>query len=594
MTVSTTHSKHVYTGNGVTTQWPYTFPIISSSDVKVYLTDLSDVTTEVTTRFSVESGYVLYPQNLEGQSPVISPLASGYKITLLRSIDIDQDIDLKNQGNFNAEVLENAYDKLTMVSQQVNEALSRAVKYPVQESPTADDTETFLTTINAAKADAQTAASNAGTSETNAGLSAAAASSSAGAASGSAVAAAASALSASGSSSLASGFSDAASSSASTASGHASTATTKAGEAAASALSASSSASSASGYASAASGSASTASGHAQTASTKAGEASASALAASGSASTASGHAQTATTKAGEAAQSAIDASGYASAASGSASSASGFASAASGSASTASGHAQTATTKAGEAAQSALDASGYATAASGSASSASGFASAASGSASTASGHAQTATTKAGEAAQSAIDAASYLSTATEHIGKTSGAHGITGSFLGTSDAQVVTNKDIDGGTASNARRITLPKDTLTNITSLTRKEGTVLWDTTNKKMMVDDGSNLKPLGGQYSTQNFTGTTIAATSEGFQRWRYTGSSAQVLAEVTLTSMPDAGIMMILGTSDTNTIQVDDSATGVVMNGPWVGGLGQVLVLMNDTTLGKVYEISRT
>ena len=81
-------------------------------------------------------------------------------------------------------------------------------------------------------------------------------------------------------------------------------------------------------------------------------------------------------------------------------------------------------------------------------------------------------------------------------HIGLSSGVHGVTGSVVGTSDAQVLTNKDIDGGTAANNHRITVPKDTLINLNSLTRKEGTVVYATDSKKAYVDNGSALLPIG--------------------------------------------------------------------------------------------------
>jgi hypothetical protein len=77
--------------------------------------------------------------------------------------------------------------------------------------------------------------------------------------------------------------------------------------------------------------------------------------------------------------------------------------------------------------------------------------------------------------------------------------------SVIVTTDAsQVITNKDIDGGTASNSNRITLPKNTRTNLDSLTRKQGTVLYDTTSNKVLYDDGSNLKELGSGGGELNF------------------------------------------------------------------------------------------
>ena len=67
---------------------------------------------------------------------------------------------------------------------------------------------------------------------------------------------------------------------------------------------------------------------------------------------------------------------------------------------------------------------------------------------------------------------------------------------ILSTDAAQVITNKDIDGGTASDANRIVIPKNTLTNLQGLTRKQGAIVFDTTSLKPYFDDGSNLRVIG--------------------------------------------------------------------------------------------------
>lgn len=67
---------------------------------------------------------------------------------------------------------------------------------------------------------------------------------------------------------------------------------------------------------------------------------------------------------------------------------------------------------------------------------------------------------------------------------------------FVGTGAAQTLTNKDIDGGTASNSNRLTPPKNTKTNLDSLTRKEGTIVYATDQAKLFVDNGSTLTPVG--------------------------------------------------------------------------------------------------
>lgn len=88
--------------------------------------------------------------------------------------------------------------------------------------------------------------------------------------------------------------------------------------------------------------------------------------------------------------------------------------------------------------------------------------------------------------------DLVSSAVTATE-VGYLSG---VTSTVVGTTDSQVITNKDYDGGTASDTSRLTLPKDTYANLSALTRKEGTLLYATDLDQVFYDDGSVLTPVG--------------------------------------------------------------------------------------------------
>lgn len=84
----------------------------------------------------------------------------------------------------------------------------------------------------------------------------------------------------------------------------------------------------------------------------------------------------------------------------------------------------------------------------------------------------------------------------------RTLSAPDVSTTILGTDSAQVITNKDIDGGAASNTRRITVPKDTKANLDALTRKEGTIVFASDENKLYVDDGSQLVGTGGLDTVQ--------------------------------------------------------------------------------------------
>lgn len=72
----------------------------------------------------------------------------------------------------------------------------------------------------------------------------------------------------------------------------------------------------------------------------------------------------------------------------------------------------------------------------------------------------------------------------------------GVSAPIVTTTGTQSLSNKDIDGGNASNSNRITIPKAAKTTLDALTRKQGTIVYDTTSNKPYYDDGANLKVIG--------------------------------------------------------------------------------------------------
>ncbi|HCQ3644398.1 TPA: hypothetical protein OKD57_001155 [Escherichia coli] len=128
MTVSTEVDHNEYTGNGVTTSFPYTFRIFNKSDLVVQVVDLNENVSVLT----LDTDYtVTGAGGYNGGSVVLSEaLARGHQISIARELPVTQEMDLRNQGKFFAEVHENAFDKLTMLIQQVRSWFSLALRKP--------------------------------------------------------------------------------------------------------------------------------------------------------------------------------------------------------------------------------------------------------------------------------------------------------------------------------------------------------------------------------------------------------------------------------------------------------------------------------
>lgn len=128
MTVSTVVDHNDYTGNGVTTSFPYTFRIFKKTDLTVSVIDLSENITVLV----LETDYtVTNAGGYNGGNVVLTtPLATGWKISVSRELEPTQETDLRNQGKFFAEVHEDAFDKLTMLIQQVGTMFSLALRKP--------------------------------------------------------------------------------------------------------------------------------------------------------------------------------------------------------------------------------------------------------------------------------------------------------------------------------------------------------------------------------------------------------------------------------------------------------------------------------
>ena len=142
MTVSsTTTPRQEHNGNGSTVNFPITFPYANDSDVIVIHVDGNS--TETTwidpTNYSISGGAVV----------AVTAPAVGEKLVIYRETTKTQEQDLKNNRRLPGPIEEAALDKLTHITQELDEAIGRCIRYSIvdgSQGTTADDIEDYIDT----------------------------------------------------------------------------------------------------------------------------------------------------------------------------------------------------------------------------------------------------------------------------------------------------------------------------------------------------------------------------------------------------------------------------------------------------------------
>jgi hypothetical protein len=127
MTISTTTIKDSYTGNGSTSAFTYNFKIADDDDIQVIIRAANGTETvkTKTTHYTVSgvgnnSGTVTFTA---GNIPT-----GTQTVILRRSTPQTQELDLIENDPLPANSIETAYDKLTQISQELQEQIDRSIK----------------------------------------------------------------------------------------------------------------------------------------------------------------------------------------------------------------------------------------------------------------------------------------------------------------------------------------------------------------------------------------------------------------------------------------------------------------------------------
>jgi hypothetical protein len=128
MTVSTTTNRASYSGNGSTAAFAYGFKIFADADLTVIIRSSAGVETTktLTTHYTVSGAGTDSGGNVTFTTGNIP--ASGETVVILRKLTLTQGTDYVANDPFPAESHEDALDRLTMISQQHDEAIGRALK----------------------------------------------------------------------------------------------------------------------------------------------------------------------------------------------------------------------------------------------------------------------------------------------------------------------------------------------------------------------------------------------------------------------------------------------------------------------------------
>jgi hypothetical protein len=127
--LATTQNSVIYSGDGATTQFGYSFPIPDLSSLVVSITNNNVSPATVTILPPSQFGVTGVGNGIAGAqiataggvvtySPSGGPLGAGYVLTIARVVPLTQLTSLSNQGALYPQVLEAALDRLMMICQQ--------------------------------------------------------------------------------------------------------------------------------------------------------------------------------------------------------------------------------------------------------------------------------------------------------------------------------------------------------------------------------------------------------------------------------------------------------------------------------------------
>jgi hypothetical protein len=145
MSFTTELGRNDYVGNGAVDTYDYNFKIFDDDHLRVVIQNTLGQETELvkTTDYTVTGvlaaagGQVALVNSAQAWLDGDGDLKTGYALTILRVLPLEQETDLRNQGSYFPEDVEDQLDKCVMIDIQQQEQIARSVKIP--ETVSVDD-----------------------------------------------------------------------------------------------------------------------------------------------------------------------------------------------------------------------------------------------------------------------------------------------------------------------------------------------------------------------------------------------------------------------------------------------------------------------
>ena len=135
---SSTRKAGPFIGNDATTVFPFAFKVFTSADLRVVRTNALGVESDLV----LDTDYTVALNANQDNDPGgtvtrATALPTGERLTITSDVEALQPLVLTNNGGFYPRVINDAFDKITIIAQQLIEQVGRSLKLPISSTASA-------------------------------------------------------------------------------------------------------------------------------------------------------------------------------------------------------------------------------------------------------------------------------------------------------------------------------------------------------------------------------------------------------------------------------------------------------------------------